>query len=90
METDLIILHTNDVHGRVEGLSRIATLVERIRSDSRDMPVLYFDLGDSEDYSNRLSNLTKGAAMHRLLSVMGCDAVAVGNGAIPRYGPGVL
>ena len=87
---DLVILHTNDLHGRVEGLSRIATLVERIRAESRDVPVLYFDLGDSEDYSNRLSNLTKGAAMHRLLSAMGCDAVAVGNGAIPRYGPGVL
>ena len=52
--------------------------------------MLYFDLGDSEDYSNRLSNLTKGAAMHRLLSAIGCDAVVVGNGAIPRYGPGVL
>jgi 2',3'-cyclic-nucleotide 2'-phosphodiesterase (5'-nucleotidase family) len=86
----LIILHTNDIHGRVEGLSRIATLVERIRAEDPAMPVLYFDLGDSEDYSNRLSNLTKGAAMHRLLSTMGCDAVAVGNGAIPRYGPGVL
>jgi len=86
----LIILHTNDLHGRVEGLSRIATLVERIRAENRDVPVLCFDLGDSEDYSNRLSNLTKGAAMHRLISAMGCDAVVVGNGAIPRYGPGVL
>jgi 2',3'-cyclic-nucleotide 2'-phosphodiesterase (5'-nucleotidase family) len=88
--TPLIILHTNDIHGRVEGLSRIATLVERIRAENQSVPVLYFDLGDSEDTSNRLSNLTKGAAMHRLFSVMGCEAVAVGNGAIPRYGPGVL
>jgi len=86
----LVILHTNDIHGRLEGLSRIATLVERIRAENRDVPVLYFDLGDSEDYSNRLSNLTKGAAMHRFLSAMGCDATAVGNGALPRYGPGVL
>ena len=85
-----IILHTNDIHGRVEGLSRIATIVERIRAENQDVPVLFFDLGDSEDYSNRLSNLTKGAAMHRLLSAMGCDAAAVGNGALPRYGPGVL
>ena len=90
MTSHLIILHTNDIHGRVEGLSRIATLVERIRAESWDVPVLFFDLGDSEDYSNRLSNLTKGAAMHRLLSAIGCDATVVGNGAIPRYGPGVL
>jgi len=72
------------------GMSRIATLVERIKAENRDVPVLYFDLGDSEDYSNRLSNLTKGAAMHRLLSAVGCDAAAVGNGALPRYGPQVL
>lgn len=90
MSYHLIILHTNDIHGRVEGLSRIASLLERIRAENRDVPVLCFDLGDSEDYSNRLSNLTKGAAMHRLLSAIGCDAVVVGNGAIPRYGPGVL
>jgi 2',3'-cyclic-nucleotide 2'-phosphodiesterase (5'-nucleotidase family) len=89
-ESPFVILHTNDLHGRVEGLSRIATLVERIRAENQDVPVLYFDLGDSEDTSNRLSNLTKGAAMHRLLSAMGCDAAVVGNGAIPRYGPGVL
>ena len=86
----MIILHTNDIHGRVDGLARVATLVERIRGEGRGAPVLYFDLGDSEDTSNRLSNLTKGVAMHRLLSAAGCDAVAVGNAALPRYGPQVL
>jgi 2',3'-cyclic-nucleotide 2'-phosphodiesterase (5'-nucleotidase family)/protein-S-isoprenylcysteine O-methyltransferase Ste14 len=86
----LVILHTNDIHGRAEGLARAATLVEHIRSESGGAPVLYFDLGDSEDTSNRLSNLTKGVSMHRLLSAAGCDAVAVGNAALPRYGPQVL
>ncbi len=86
----LVILHTNDIHGRVDGLARAATLVEHIRSEQRGAPVLYFDLGDSEDFSNRLSNLTKGVSMHRLLSAAGCDAVAVGNAALPRYGPQVL
>ncbi len=28
----LIILHSNDIHGRIEGLARIATLVEQVRS----------------------------------------------------------
>jgi 2',3'-cyclic-nucleotide 2'-phosphodiesterase (5'-nucleotidase family) len=90
VSSHLILLHTNDVHGRLEGLARIASLIERVRVENPAVPVLYFDLGDSEDTSERLSNLTKGASMHRLLSTMGCDAVAVGNGAIPRYGPGVL
>jgi 2',3'-cyclic-nucleotide 2'-phosphodiesterase (5'-nucleotidase family) len=86
----LIILHTNDIHGRVEGLARIATLVEQVRAENPGVPVLYFDAGDSEDPVNRLSNLTKGAAMHRLLSTAGCDAATVGNAAPLGYGPGVL
>src|SRR5712692_3151893 len=86
----LIILHTNDIHGRVEGLARIATLVEQIRAENPDVPVLFFDIGDIEETSMRLSNLTKGAAMHRLLSLTGCNAAAVGNGGMMRYGYQVL
>src|SRR5206468_3355286 len=40
--------------------------------------------------TNRLSNLTKGTAMHRLLSVAGCDAATVGNACWLRYGPASL
>ncbi len=69
----LIILHTNDIHGRVEGLARIATLVEQIRIENPAIPVLYFDTGDIEENSIRLSNLTKGVAMYRLLNAAGCD-----------------
>lgn len=86
----IIILHTNDIHGRVEGLARIATLVERTRAENRDVPVFFFDLGDVEEPSRRLSNVTKGAGMHRLLSAAGCDAAVAGNGAWLRYGPQVL
>jgi len=81
----LIILHSNDIHGRVEGLARIATLIERVRAECPDIPVLYLDAGDSEETSHRLSNLTKGVGMHRLLSVAGCAAATVGNGGILRY-----
>lgn len=88
--SDLIILHTNDIHGRIEGLARIATLVQQIRAENPETPVLYFDGGDSEESSVRLSNLTKGQAMHRLLSLAGCDAASVGNAALVRYGPQVL
>lgn len=86
----VIILHTNDIHGRVEGLARIATLVRRIKEENPDASVLYFDCGDVEEPSQRLSNLTKGAAMHRLLNLAGCDAAVSGNGAWMRYGPQVL
>src|SRR6202165_1053337 len=85
-----IILHTNDIQGRVEGLARIATLVEQIRADNPGIPVLFFDAGDVEETSRRLSNLTKGAEMHRWLNMVGCDAAAVGNGGMMRYGYQVL
>lgn len=85
--TKITILHTNDIHGRIEGLVRIATLVSQIRAANEDGSVLFFDIGDSEEYAIRLSSLTKGIAMHRLLASAGCDATAVGNAILSRYGP---
>jgi 2',3'-cyclic-nucleotide 2'-phosphodiesterase (5'-nucleotidase family) len=86
----VIILHTNDIHGRVDGLARVATLVARIRAEHPDTPVLYLDAGDVEETTSRLSNLTKGVAMHRLLSRAGCDAATIGNGGPLRYGVEIL
>lgn len=86
----LIILHSNDIHGNIEGLARIATLAGRVRSENPGVPVLYLDLGDVEDSSVRVSSYTKGAAMHKLLSVAGCDAATIGNAGILSYGGGVI
>ena len=83
------ILHTNDIHGRIEGLAQIATLVERIR-DETPHRVIYVDAGDVEETTTRLSNLTKGVAMHRLLSAAGCEVSVVGNAVWLRYGPQVI
>ena len=85
----LVLLHTNDIHGRIDGLARIATLVERIRAEE-DAPVLYLDAGDIEETTVRISSLTKGAAMHRILSEAGCDVATVGNAVWLRYGPQAL
>jgi 2',3'-cyclic-nucleotide 2'-phosphodiesterase (5'-nucleotidase family) len=83
------LLHTNDIHGQVDGLARVATLVERIREETPHR-VIYVDAGDVEETTTRLSNLTKGVAMHRLLSAAGCEAAAVGNAVWLRYGPQVV
>src|SRR5207302_1260734 len=85
----LVLLHTNDLHGNVEALARVATLVERIRAES-DCPVVYVDAGDAEETTTWISNVTRGTAMHRLLSAAGCEAAAVGNASWLRYGPQVL
>lgn len=85
----LTILHTNDIHGRQERIAQIATIVRDVRATS-DHPVLYLDGGDVEETTRRLSNITKGIAMHRLLGRAGCDAATVGNASWLRYGPGIL
>ncbi|HEV2592447.1 MAG TPA: metallophosphoesterase [Gaiellaceae bacterium] len=85
----LTILHTNDIHGQVDGIARLATLVERIREETPHR-VMYVDAGDVEETTTRLSNLTKGVAMHRLLSAAGCEVAAVGNATWLRYGPQVI
>ena len=36
--SSVIILHTNDIHGRVEGLARVATLVRQIRTENLQPP----------------------------------------------------
>ena len=85
----LTILHTNDIHGRVDRIAQIATLV-RSEKEQSDHRVLYLDAGDVEETTSRLSNFTKGVAMHRLMNATLCDAATVGNACWLRYGPGVL
>lgn len=84
----LTVLHTNDLHGRVEQLARVASLVRSIRQQvQREGGVcFYFDCGDSEDTRQLESSLTKGAAMDALLQAAGCDAAALGNAIPIRYG----
>lgn len=85
----LTILHTNDVHGRVSQLSRIATLVREIRREveAEGGYCLYVDAGDSEDTTLLESSLTKGSAMNAILRGAGCEFVALGNAIPIRYGP---
>jgi 2',3'-cyclic-nucleotide 2'-phosphodiesterase (5'-nucleotidase family) len=87
--TRLTILHTNDLHGRVEQLTRIATLVRRIRREVEAAGglCLYVDAGDSEDTTLLESSLTKGSSMNAMLRGAGCDYVALGNAIPSRYGP---
>jgi len=82
------ILHTNDIHGRVSQLVRIATLVRSIRREveSESGYCLYVDAGDSEDTILLESSLTKGSAMNTILRAAGCEYAALGNAVPLRYG----
>lgn len=85
----ITILHTNDIHGRVAQLTRIATLVRTIRQEveSTGGYCLFVDAGDSEDTTLLESSLTKGSAMNAILRGAGCEYAALGNAVPIRYGP---
>lgn len=84
----LTILHTNDLHGRVQQLTRIAGLVRAIRHQvvTEGGYCLYLDGGDCEDASLLECSLTKGSSMDAILNAAGCDAAVLGNAIPLRYG----
>ena len=82
-EQDTVILHTNDVHGRIVeekgviGDAKLATVIEKEREKS-DQTTLVVDAGDAFQ-GLPISNSTKGEARAKILNEMGYDAMAVGN-----------
>lgn len=85
----LTILHTNDVHSRIEpfpmdgsrnagmgGFARRATLVEQIRAQEKN--VLLLDAGDMWQ-GTPYFNFFGGSLEYKLMSEMGYDAATIGN-----------
>jgi 2',3'-cyclic-nucleotide 2'-phosphodiesterase (5'-nucleotidase family) len=89
---NLTILHTNDIHGRISQLSRIAARVRQIRAEvtAAGGHCLFVDGGDSEDTVHLATGFTKGSAMAAILRASGCEMAALGNAIPLRYGPQVV
>ncbi len=97
---EIIILHTNDVHSRVEshlpegaqeeqgGRVRLATLVDEIRAMYGAEKVLLLDAGDSIHGTN-IDNLFGGLPSIEIMGAMGYDAFTPGNHEF-NYGQEVL
>ena len=87
--TLLTILHTNDLHPRIEQLPFSSAMVKRIRQEVADRGghTLLWDAGDAEDRLLRESDVTKGTAIMAMMNVIGYDAAALGNAAVITYGP---
>jgi 5'-nucleotidase len=85
----LTILHTNDIHARIEPLTRIATLLKRIRGEVETAGgyCTVWDGGDAEDTVWLESSATKGSAMMAVLRSAGYDLAVLGNATPLRYGP---
>ena len=84
----VVILHTNDIHGRIEeskdrngktsviGMAKLATVIEETRAANPNTLVL--DAGDAFQ-GMPISNNSKGVDMAMMMNELNFDAMAVGN-----------
>lgn len=82
-KTKIKIVHTNDIHGRIEkdtyggmGFARIYSKVKELRDNGEN--VLLLDAGDTI-HGQVISNLDKGESVIELMNMMGYDAMTTGN-----------
>jgi 5'-nucleotidase len=87
--TLLTILHTNDLHARIEQLPFISAMVRRIRKEVADQGghTLLWDGGDAVDRILLESDVSKGTAIVAMMNAAGYDAAALGNTEVVSYGP---
>jgi 5'-nucleotidase len=83
------ILHTNDLHARVEQVFRIAAVAKQIKQEvaAGGGHCVLWDAGDAEDIILYESSMTKGRAMMALLRGADYDLETLGNATPLRYGP---
>ena len=80
---EIIILHTNDIHGNVReakyntmGMAKMLTKINKIRYENPNTILL--DGGDAI-HGQPISTLSRGESIIRLMNAMGYDAMVVGN-----------
>ena len=76
LDGDIVILHTNDVHGAVNGYACIAAL--KADYEAKGAEVILVDAGDFSQGTTYVS-VTKGADAVTMMNAAGYDVVTLGN-----------
>ena len=86
---ELTIFHTNDMHGRLEAMTRLSTFARRLRAEAEaaGRRVLFWDAGDAADRRIPIGGLTKGHAFSPIVNAMGYSLQTMGNDVTLTYGP---
>lgn len=86
----VILLHSNDIHSRLEQAARISSLVTEERRSSGVERVLLLDIGDHMDRMRLETEGSDGLVNIELLNEAGYDAVTLGNNEGLTYGKSQL
>jgi len=86
---EITLLHTNDMHGHLEAMSRLSSFARQLRAqlESEGRRVFFVDAGDAADRRLRFCGVTKGAAFPPILQAMSYDLQTLGNALSITYGP---
>lgn len=76
MAGQIVILHTNDVHGAIEGYAKVAAL--KAEYEAKGAEVLLFDAGDYIQGTTSVS-ISQGATAVELMNLAGYDLATLGN-----------
>jgi len=79
IETAVVLLHSNDIHSRLENAARIASIIEEERALWGADRVLAVDCGDHMDRMRQETEGSGGEVNIRLLEDAGYEAVTLGN-----------
>ncbi|GLX65679.1 bifunctional metallophosphatase/5'-nucleotidase [Paenibacillus glycanilyticus] len=75
----IIILHSNDIHSRLENAARIASYIEEQRTIQGGDHLLCLDIGDHMDRIRLETEGSDGMVNIALLNAAGYDAITLGN-----------
>jgi 5'-nucleotidase len=83
------IFHTNDMHGRLEAMSRLSSFARRLRAEAeaKGRLVFFWDAGDAEDRRVKFCSISKGVAFQPIMNAMGYTLATMGNSVSLPYGP---
>lgn len=76
MAGQIVILHTNDVHGAIDGYAKVAAL--KAEYEAKGAEVLLMDAGDYIQGTTSVS-VSKGATAVKLMNLAGYDLATLGN-----------
>ena len=72
----VVIVHTNDVHGAIQGYAKVSALADKYEAEGAY--VLVMDAGDFSQ-GDPAVNVSEGATAIEMMNMAGYDAVALGN-----------